>query len=44
MREGGGWGPMLQEGSLWKVCGRSSESQKHASEMLESLLVYVEGN
>lgn len=44
MHEGGGWGPMLQDGALWKVCGRSSESQKHASEMLESLLVYVEGN
>lgn len=45
MREGGGWGGLSAEaGSLWKVSGRSTMSQKYASEMLGSLLVYVGGN
>lgn len=36
---------MLKGGaSRWKERGGSSESQKHISEGLDSLLVYVEGN
>ena len=41
----GGATEMLKGGaSLWKERRRSSEHQKHISEGLDSLLVYVEGS